>query len=54
MTKYITWLKKANVIDMLNKRVSYLRKQVNDKYLDIQQQKKMKKQFLTYWDTPHQ
>jgi len=30
-------------------RISYLRKWVNDQCLDLQKQKKIKKQFLTCW-----
>ena len=52
--KYIAWLEQADVIDTLGSRISYLRKQVNDQCLDLQKQKKMMKQFLTYWDSPHQ
>ena len=52
--KYITWLENVDVIDILGTRISYLRKWVNDQCLDLQKQKKMKKQFLACWDTPHQ
>ena len=40
---YMTWLEKVDVIDTLCTRISYLRKWVNDQYLDLQKQKKMKK-----------
>ena len=52
--KYIAYLKRADVIDTLGSRISYLRKWVNDQCLDLQKQKKIKKQFLTCWDSPHQ
>ena len=52
--KYITRLEKADVFDTRGTRISYLRKWVNGQYLDLQKQKKMKKQFLTCWDTPNQ
>ena len=52
--KYIAWLEKADVVDTLGTRISYLRKWVNDQCLDLKKQKKIKKQFLTCWDAPHQ
>ena len=52
--KYMTWLEKADVFDTPDTRISYLRKSVNDQCLDLQKQKKMKKQFLTSWDTLNQ
>ena len=39
--KYIERLGKANVIDTLGSRISYLRKWVNDQCLDMQKQKKI-------------
>ena len=41
--KYIAWLERADVIDTLGSRISYLRKWVNDQCLDLQKQKKIKK-----------
>ena len=41
--KYIAYLKRADVIDTLSSRISYLRKWVNNQYLDLQKQKKIKK-----------
>jgi len=41
--KHIAWLKRADVIDTLGSRISYLRKWVNDQCLDLQKQKKIKK-----------
>ena len=52
--KHIAWLERADVIDILGSRISYLRKWVNDHCLDLQKQKKIKKQFLICWDLPHQ
>jgi len=52
--KYMAWLEKADVFDTLDTRISYLRKWVNDQCLDLQKQKKMKKQYLACWDTPNQ
>ena len=37
---YIAWLEKADVIDALGSRISYLRKWINDQYLDLQKQRK--------------
>ena len=50
----MTWLEEADVFDTLGTRISYLRKWVNDQCLDLQKQKKMKKQYLACWDTPNQ
>ena len=47
--KYMAWLEKADVFDTLGTRNSYLRKWVSDQCLDLQKQKKMKKQFLACW-----
>jgi len=52
--KYMAWLEKADVIDTLGTRISYTRKWVNNQCLHLHKQKKMKKKFLTCWDTPHQ
>jgi len=52
--KYIIYLERADVIDTLSSRITYLRKSVNDQCLDLQKQKKIKKQFLTCWDLPYQ
>ena len=49
--KYIAWLEKADVIDTLGIRISYLRKSVNDQCLNLRKQRKMKKQFLACWDS---
>ena len=51
--KYIAYIEWADVIDTLGSRISYLRKWVNDQCLDLQKQKKIKKQFLICWDSPH-
>ena len=50
----MAWLEKADVFDTLGTRISYLRKWVNDQCLNLQKQKKMKKQYLACWDTPNQ
>ena len=52
--KYIAWLERTDVIDTLGSRIYYWRKWVNDQCLDLQKQKKIKKQFLTCQDSPHQ
>jgi len=52
--KYMTWFERTDVVDTLGSRISYLRKWVNEQCLDLQKQKKIKKQFLTCWDSPHQ
>lgn len=44
--KYIAQLEKADAIDTIGARISYLIKWVNDRRLDLQKQKKIKKQFL--------
>ena len=41
--KYIERLGKANVIDTLGSRISYLRKWVNNQCLNLQTKKKIKK-----------
>ena len=41
--KYMTWLKKVDVFDILGTIISYLRKWINDQCLDLQKQNKMKK-----------
>ena len=46
--KYMASLARTNLVDTLDSRISYLRKWVNEQYLDLQKQKKIKKQFLTY------
>ena len=52
--KYVTWLEKTDAFDTLGTRISYLRKWVNGQCLDLQKQKKMKKQYLACWDTSNQ
>ena len=52
--KYIARFQRTDVIDTLASRISHLRKWVNDQYLDLQKQKKIKKQFLACRDSPHQ
>ena len=52
--KYIRWLERADVIDTLGSRISYLIKLINDQCLDLQKQTKIKKQFLTCWDLPYE
>ena len=52
--KYITRLEKVHVIDILRTRISYLEKWVDNHWLDLRKQKKMKKQFLTCSDNSHQ
>ena len=55
--KYMAWLEKAYFIETLGIRISYLKKQINDQCLNLQKQKqlkKLKKQFLTYWDTSYE
>ena len=52
--KYITWPEKENVIDILHTRISCLGKWVDNQWLDLCKQKKMKKQFRTCWDNSHQ
>ena len=52
--KYMAWLEKTDVIDTLGTRISYTRKWVSNQCLHLHKQNKMKKQFLTCWDTPHQ
>jgi len=44
--KYIAWLERADVVDTLGSRIFYLRKLVNDQCLELQKQRKIKKQFL--------
>ena len=44
--KYMASLERTDV-DTLDSRISYLRKWVNEQCLDLQKQKKIKKQFLT-------
>ena len=50
----MAWLERSDVIDILGSRISYLRKWINDQCLDLYKQTKIKKQFLTCWDSPHQ
>ena len=52
--KYMAGLEKANVFDTLGTRIFYIRKWINDQCLDLQKQKKMKKQYLACCDTPNQ
>ena len=52
--KYIAWLERTNVIDTLGSRISYLRRWVSDQFIHLQKQNKIKKQFLTCWDSPCQ
>ena len=52
--KYMAWLERTDVVDTLESRISYLRKWVNEQCLDLQKQKKIKKQFLIYCDSPNQ
>jgi len=52
--KYMAWFERTDVVDTLGSRISFLRKWVNEQCLDLQKQKKIKKQFLTYWDSPYQ
>ena len=49
----MAWLERTDVIDTLGSRISYLRKWVNEQCLDLQKRKKIKKQFLTCWDSLH-
>ena len=42
-------LKKHMSLIFLIQTISYLRKWVNAQYLDLQKQKRIRKQFLTYW-----
>jgi len=41
--KYMTWLEKADVFDILGTRISYLKKWVNDQCLDLQKTKENEK-----------
>ena len=43
--KYVTWFEKVDVIDALGIRISYIRKWINDQWLDIKKQKKMMNNF---------
>ena len=49
----MAWLEQTNVVDTLGSRISYLRKWVHEQCLDLQKQKKFKKQFLTCWNSLH-
>ena len=50
----MAWLEKVDIFDTLGTRISYLRKWANNQCLDLQKQKKMKKQYLACWCTPNQ
>jgi len=48
------WFEKVDGTDTLGTRISYISTWVDDQCLDLRKQKKIQKQFLTCWDTPHQ
>jgi len=48
------WFEQIDIVDTIGSRISYLRKWVNKQCLDLQKQKKIKKQLLTCWNSQHQ
>jgi len=52
--KYMTWLKKADVLDILGTKISNLKKCVNDQCFDLKKQKNIKRQYLVCWDSTNQ
>ena len=52
--KYMAWFDRTDIVDTLGSRISCLRKWVNEQCLNLQKQNKIKRQFLTCCDSPHQ